>query len=85
MSVELQKDKKISAGTGVTKPTKGFCHFCHSGTEAQKIDFLTDAEELILWIWLTEGGDSPEGAREVIDCCRRDSQAREFFLKEARK
>jgi hypothetical protein len=46
---------------------------------------LTDDEEAILFAWLIADGDTVEGAREVIDCCRRDPQSREFFLKEALK
>jgi hypothetical protein len=48
-------------------------------------DSLSDDEIAILWAWLIADGDTPEGAAEVIDCCRRDRKAREFFIREARK
>lgn len=56
-----------------------------SANEAEKNDFLTDAEAAILAAWLLDGGDTIEGAKEVIECCRRDTQAKEFFLREAEK
>ena len=85
MSAQLEKDKKVCGGAEVTKPTEGFSQFCHLGNEAKKIDFLTDDEEAILFAWLIGDGDTVTGAREVIDCCRKDPKSREFFLKEARK
>jgi hypothetical protein len=84
MSAQLAKDKKICAGAGVTKPTKGFSQFCHLGNEAKKIDFLTADEEAILFAWLIADGDTVAGAREVVDACRRDPESRAFFLRQAR-
>jgi hypothetical protein len=41
---------------------------------------LNPKDESTLRTWLIADGDSPEGVEEVLACCARDPQARDYFL-----
>ena len=52
--------------------------------EPSQGESLTPQEEQIIRDWLIEDGDTLEGAQEVVECCRNNAQARDFFLRQAR-
>lgn len=52
--------------------------------EPSQGESLTPQEEKILRDWLIEDGDTAEGAQEVVECCRNNAEARDFFLRQAR-
>lgn len=88
--LDLLREKNAEKGLkkNCTKCANGFSQFTQSPDEAKKLDSLTSTtksglaldEEVALLAWLIDDGDSPEGIVEVLDCCRRDPQAHDYFL-----
>ena len=79
----MKKTNEEYEASELHKPSKGFTQFAQSGGEDKSVVFLTQADEQMLRDWLIDDGDTAEGAQEVIDCCRKDIQARAFFLRQA--
>jgi hypothetical protein len=80
----VKKTNEEYGASELHKPSKDFTQFAQSGGEDKSVDFLTQADEQMLHDWLINDGDTQEGAQEVIECCVKDIQARNFFLSQAR-
>ena len=80
----MKKTNEEYGASELHKPSKDFTQFAQSGGEDKSVVFLTQSDEQMLRDWLIEDGDTLEGAQEVVECCRNNAQARDFFLRQAR-